>query len=188
MSSWEVNCAGSWTACTRSRTSRSAASATAIRELQVEDFMPSIRAAERVLVASPVVIYHPQSGAGDRILSGPRWMLVPVDPLHLAGIDGALVLELTIFDLLDRELRKGRVAVLVEAPRAEDAIVVLGGEDLLQHRLAGNLSLLGGPLYGIEHHVGRLVSVGGVGLDLIVVAALVFLDELLTLVGELALR
>src|ERR671912_1692959 len=188
MRSWEVNNAGSWTARTRSRTSRSAVSATAIRDDQVEDFIPSITAAERVLVPSPVVIQGPHSGTGDRNFSGPRSLVVPVDRLHVAGIDGALVLELAVLDPLDRELRKGRVAVLVEAPRAEDAVVVLGGEDLLQHRLAGDLAILGGPLYGVEHHVGRLVCVCGVGLDIIVVPALVFLDELLTLRGELALR
>src|SRR5215204_1012470 len=188
MRSWEVNNAGSWTARTRSRTSRSAVSATAIRDDQVEDFIPSITAAERVLVASPVDIQGPHSGTGDRRRSVPRSLVVPVDRLHLAGIDGALVLELAVLDLLDGELRQRSITVLVEAPRAEDAVVVLGGEDLLQHRLAGNLSLLGGPLYGIEHHVGRLVSVGGVGLDIIVVPALVFLGELLTLGGELALR
>src|SRR5829696_4809232 len=164
MRSWEVNNAGSWTARTRSRTSRSAVSATAIRDDQVEDFIPSITAAERVLVASPVDIQGPHSGTGDRRRSVPRSLVVPVDRLHLAGIDGALVLELAVLDLLDRELRKGRVAVLVEAPRAEDAVVVLGGEDLVQHRLVGDLALLGGSLYGIEHHVGRLVSVGSVGL------------------------
>src|SRR5918994_267709 len=177
MRSWEVKSAGSWTARTRSRTSRSAVNGTAIRDPQVEDFMPSIMAAERVLVTLPVVIYRPQSGTGDRTRSGPPLDGRSCRPLHLAGID-----------LLDRELRKSGVAVLIEAPRAEDAVVVLGGEDLLQHRLAGDLALLGGPLYGVEHHVGRLVSVGGVGLDLVVVPALVFLDELLTLRGELALR
>src|ERR687897_1717878 len=188
MRSWEVKSAGSWTARTRSRTSRSAVNGTAIRDPQVEDFMPSIMAAERVLVTLPVVIYRPQSGTGDRTRSGPPLDGRSCRPLHLAGIDGALVLELAVLDLLDRELRKSGVAVLIEAPRAEDAVVVLGGEDLLQHRLAGDLALLGGPLYGVEHHVGRLVSVGGVGLDIIVVPALVFLDELLTLRGELALR
>ena len=99
---------------------------------------------------------------------------------HVAGIDGALVLELSILDPLDGELCQGRIAVLVEAPGAEDAIEVLGGE--ICWRTASRVaspSLDALSLAAVKHHVGRLISISGIGLDRVVVLALVVLDELL---------
>src|SRR5829696_81314 len=188
MTSCEANCAGSLTACTSNRTRRTASSATARRDPQVEDLMLWTRALERGFTASPVVMSVLRFEAGGR--SRPAPALAP-SLLQFGYVEHAVELELAALDRLDRELREGSVAVLIEAPGAEGALVVLGGEDLLHHGLPiGHLAagLLGGLLDRVEHHVGRLVGVGGVRLDGVVVRLLVGLDELLTLFGELALR
>ena len=56
MTSCEVNCAGSWTACTPSKTSSTATRTTARREPQLESLTPSISALERDFDASTVVM------------------------------------------------------------------------------------------------------------------------------------
>src|SRR3712207_5498241 len=123
MTSCEANCAGSRTACTSSRTSKTAMSATAMRDSQLEDLMLWIRAPERDFVASTVVIYHPPVES-----RGPAARPVPAFApllLQLGDVENAVELELTALDRLDGELREGRVAVLVEAPGTENALVVL---------------------------------------------------------------
>src|SRR5215213_5876755 len=188
MTSCEANCAGSRTAWMNSRTTSATMRATARRELQLEDLMLFIRAPERGFAASPVVMSVLRSGAG----AGSTGPALAPSLLQLGDVEDAVELELAALDVLDRELREGRVAVFVEAPRgafAENALVVFRGEDLLHHRLTVRhaAGLLGGLLDGVEHHVGRLVGVGGVGLDGLVLLLLVVLDELLALPGELAL-
>ena len=66
ITSCEVNCAGSCTACTPSATNSTATSTTPMRELQLEVLMPSIRTLERGFAASPVVMSVLRKGAGGR--------------------------------------------------------------------------------------------------------------------------
>src|SRR5918992_1295883 len=191
MTSWEKNCAGSRTACTSSKTSRNAVTTSAMRVCQLEALALSKRLPERPFVTSPVAIQNPFLGERGPGIGAP----VPVlrvlyrQPfLHqLLDIQDAVDCELAVLDRLHGEFGERRVAILVEAPGAEYALVVFGSEDLLQDRLARDLAVLGGPLDGVEHHVGRLVGVGGIRLDLVIVLGLIRLDELLTLSGELAL-
>ena len=145
-----------------------------MRELQLEDLMLWTKALERDFAASPVVMSVLRSKTGDRSRAGPR--------------SGA------ISTAARRRRRRGtswnsppstswtESSVRVVSPSSsklqvpENAVVVLGGEDLLYHRLAvRNLAagLLGGLLDSVEHHVGRLVGVGGVWLDGLVVLRLV---------------
>src|SRR5215210_4590453 len=101
-----------------------------MRDCQLEDLPPSIR--------DPTRVFVPTS-------------------LEVGNVEDVVELELAVLDLLDRELRQGRIAILVEAPGTEDALIVLGGIDLLYHLVAIDLAIFAGPLDGVEHDVGRLV-------------------------------
>src|SRR5918998_4574857 len=157
--------------------------ATAIRDCQLEDLMLWMSSPEWVLANSPVVIWRPLSRGGTG-RAGP-----PYTPsLHdILNVEDAVELEFAILDPNNGELREGRVSIIVEAPGAQNAPVVLRGEDLLYHLFALHLTILARTLYGVEHYVGRLVGVGGVSMDLAVLL-LELLDELLTLGGECARR
>src|ERR671916_670104 len=108
------------------KTNSAAMSAAASRELQLEDLMLWIKAPDRGFVASPVAIYSVlfESGGSAQVRPIPVVRLLTDARLHLAGVDSALVHELAILDPLDGELREGGVAVIVEAPGAENALVV----------------------------------------------------------------
>src|SRR4028118_642395 len=189
ITSWEANCPGSCTAWTRSNTSTTAAITAAMRVSQPEPLILCSRASDLLFAAPPVVIGLLFQQRGPARAAGPHadypWLL-----LEVRYVDDPVERELAAFDGLDGELGEARVALLVEAPGPEHTLEVLGGEDLFDDRLALRhpAGLVGGPLDGVEHHVGRLVGVCGVGLDLVVVLALVGLHELLALGGELALR
>src|ERR687893_1871054 len=161
----------------------------AMRVSQPEPLTLCSSASDLLFAAPPVVIGPLFQQREPARKAGPHadypWPL-----LEVRYVDDPVERELAAFDGLDGELGEACVALLVEAPGAEHALEVLGGEDLVDDSLAlGHpAGLVGGPLDGVEHHVGRLVGVGGVGLDLVVVLALVGLDELLALGGELALR
>src|SRR5919206_375148 len=76
-------------------------------------------------------------------------------------VDGSDELEIPVLDPLAGKLGEGGVAVLVEAPSAKHAVVVLGREHLPDHAIAGDLPVgVVGPFYGVEQHVGSLVAVG----------------------------
>src|ERR687893_3323065 len=173
----------------RSHTSTTAAMTAATRVSQPEPLILCSSASDLLFAAPPVVIGPLFQQRGPARKAGPHadypWL-----PLEVRYVDDPVERELAAFDGLDGELGEARVALLVEAPGAEHALEALGGEDLVKDSLAlGHpAGLVGGPLDGVEHHVGGLVGVGGIGLDLVVVLALVGLDELLALGGELALR
>src|ERR671917_2875175 len=173
----------------RTNTTKPAAMTAAMRVSQPELLTLCSSASDLLFAAPPVVIGPLFQQRGPAREAGPHadypWLL-----LEVRYVDDPVERELAALDGLDGELGEARVALLVEAPGAEHALEVLGGEDLVDDSLplGHPAGLVGGPLDGVEHHVGGLVGVGGVGLDLVVVLALVGLDELLALGGELALR
>src|SRR5918997_2617076 len=172
----------------RSHTSTTAAMTAAMRVSQPEPLILCSSASDLRFAAPPVVIGPLFQQRGPARKAGPHadypWPL-----LEVRYVDDPVERELAALDGLNGELGEARVALLVEAPGAEHALEVLGGEDLVDDSLplGHPAGLVGGPLDGIEQHVGGLVGVGGVGLDLVIVLGLVRLDELLPLGGELAL-
>src|SRR5215210_2801499 len=168
--SCETNCPGSLTAWTSSSTTSAMTIATARRDCQLEDLTPSIRAAPLGFASCVVAIRVPILEE-HRFLSGepsekvPRSPAVHHEPQPTLGFfegEDPVELELAVLDPVAGEFGEGSVAVLVEAPGTEHAIVVLGREQLPDHAFAGDLPVgVVGPLNGVEQHVGRLVAVGG---------------------------
>src|SRR4028119_2214831 len=159
ITSCEANCPGSCTAWTRSNTSTTAAMTAAMRVSQPEALMLCSRASDLLFAAPPVVIGLLFQRRGPAREAGPHadypWPL-----LEVRYVDDPVERELAAVDRLGGKAGEGRVAPPLPAPGAEHALVVLGGEDLLDDRLAlGHpAGLAGGPLDGVEHPVGRLAA------------------------------
>src|SRR4028119_424648 len=128
MTSWEANCPGSCTAWTRSNTSTTVAMTAATRVSQPEPLILCSRASDLLFAAPPVVIGPLFQQRGPARAAGPQadypWPLREV-----RHVDDPVERELAALDGLDGELGEARVALLVEAPGAEHALVVLGGDD-----------------------------------------------------------
>src|SRR4028119_767766 len=135
MTSCEANCPGSCTAWTRSNTSTTAAMTAAMRVSQPEPLTLCSRASDLFFAAPPVVIGPLFQQRGPARKAGPQadypWPL-----LEVRYVDDPVERELAALDGLDGELGEARVALLVEAPGPEHTLVVLGGEDLADDRLA----------------------------------------------------
>src|SRR5919202_3817384 len=123
--SCETNCPGSLTAWTSSSTKSVAMIATAMRDCQLEDLTPSSRVAPLGFASCVVAIRIPLLDRGTREkASGSPAVHPNLRPTILRNVDGPVELELAVLDPLAGELGEGGVAILIEAPSAEHAIVV----------------------------------------------------------------
>src|SRR5256885_8792235 len=131
------------------------------------------------MLAASKVVFESKSRLG---ASGPIWHrpAPPNQPLLRGGLDDLIETELAVIDLVQAVVGGGRIAVLIDAVGTEDALTVLGREQLLDHSLA-IVALVPGALDRVERKAHRLVAVQRVRVRVLVaVGGLVVLEELLT--------
>src|SRR5689334_2219873 len=131
-----------------------------------------------MLAASKVVV-ESKSRLG---MSGPIWHRPAphMNRLRRRGLHDLVELDLTVVDRVEAVVSVRRIAVLIDAVGAEDALAVLGREQLLDHGLA-IVALVAGALDRVEGKAHRLEAVQRVRVRVLVaVRGLVVLEELLT--------
>src|SRR5690349_1161628 len=131
-----------------------------------------------MLAASKVVV-ESKSRWG---MSGPIWHRPAphMNRLRRRGLHDLVELDLTVVDRVEAVVSVRRIAVLIDAVGAEDALAVLGREQLLDHSLT-IVALVAGAVDRVEGKAHRLVAVQRVRVRVLVaVCGLVVLEELLT--------